>query len=206
MIVRIIAAASLFAAAIPTLAQHPPVPKADTAKLATLLAKGESIEGRVDGDLNGDGLIDTAFVGRGGDSRTLYVALAVRAETFFDHDLVGKGPLSPDPLGGAELSIARGVLTVKDLVGGTTATQGVYRVRWDPSAKKMRLIGLDTRLYSRTYAHDGRETSWNLLTGDRTSRKMTLVKGGGGYANGPIVRSRKPTQPVYIDVMPDIEE
>jgi hypothetical protein len=192
-------------AAQPASAQRPNVPRASNDELTAKLAKGETLEGRVDGDLNGDGQIDTAFVGRGDDTRNLYVVLAVREETFVDHDLIGKGPLDAYPLGAAELKIAKGVLTVTDLVGGTSATQGVYRLRYDPAARKMRLIGLDAEFYSRTWQHDGRETSWNLLTGDFTSRRLKLRAPGGPYDPGPVVKTKKPTRPVYLDKLPDLE-
>jgi hypothetical protein len=198
------ATASMLVAA-PLSAQLPAVPKALDAELANKLAKGETLEGRVDGDLNGDGQIDTAFIGRGNDSRTLYVALAVREETFVDHDLIGRGPLDAYPLGPAELAIARGVLTVKDLVGGTSATAATYRLRYEPATKQMRLIGLDTNFYSRTWAHDGRETSWNLLTGDRSTRVLKLEAPGGPYIPGATVKAKLATKPVYIDKLPDIE-
>lgn len=205
MIARVVAAVSLFAAAMPALARPPSVPKADNAELTGMLATGETLEGRVDGDLDGDGQIDTAFVGRGEDKRSLYVAITYCDQFSCSHAPMGPGPLDPYPLGTAELSVTRGVLTVKDLTGGTSATQVIYRLRYEPATKKMRLIGLDTSFYSRTYAHDGREMSWNLLTGDRTTRAMTLVKGGGGYVNGPIIRSRKLSKPVYLEKLPDIE-
>jgi hypothetical protein len=198
------ATASMLVAA-PLSAQLPAVPKASDAELANRLAKGETLEGRVDGDLNGDGQIDTAFIGRGEETRTLYVLLAVRAETFSDHDLIGKGPLDVYPLGQAELAIARGVLTVKDLVGGTSATQATYRLRYEPAAKRMRLIGLDTNFYSRTWAHDGREISWNLLTGDRSTRTLKLKAPGGPYVPGPAVKTKRATKPVYIENLPDID-
>jgi hypothetical protein len=198
------ATASMLVAA-PLSAQLPAVPKASDAELANKLAKGETLEGRVDGDLNGDGQIDTAFIGRGEETRTLYVVLAVREETFSDHNQIGKGLLDAYPLGPAELAIARGVLTVKDLVGGTSATQATYRLRYEPATKRMRLIGLDTNFYSRTWAHDGRETSWNLLTGDRSTRVLKLKAPGGPDLSGAAVKTKRATKPVYIDKLPDID-
>lgn len=200
-----IAAALLTLATVPLQAQRPIVPKASTAELGDKLAKGETLEGRVDGDLNGDGQIDTAFIGRGDDSRTLYVLIAVVGENFMDHDLLGKGPLDAYPLGAAEMAIARGVLSVKDLVGGTSATAATYRLRYEPATKRMRLIGLDTTFYSRTWAHDGRETSWNLLTGDRTTKALKLRAPGGPYDPGPLVKGKRPTKPVYLDKLPEVD-
>lgn len=198
-------AAALLLAGAQAAARLPDVPMPKNIELGALVASGEVLEGRVDGDLNGDGLTDTAFIGSGDERRTLYVMIAYRTQTDMGHDPVGSGPLATDPLGGAELSITRGVLTVKDLVGGTTATQATYRLRWDPAVKKMRLIGLDANLYSRTWAHDGRETSWNLLTGAFTSRRLKLRAPGGPYDPGRVVKSKKPTRPVYLDKLPELE-
>ncbi|HEY6815946.1 MAG TPA: hypothetical protein VI168_10440 [Croceibacterium sp.] len=49
----------------------------------------------------------------------------------------------------------------------------------------MRLIGLDATVHSRTYAHDEFETSWNLLTGDATTRELELNTGEGDEAHKP---------------------
>ena len=51
----------------------------------------------------------------------------------------------------------------------------------------MRLIGFDTTLYSRTYAHDGFELSWNLLTGKLVTRELRLNRKGGEAAYDKIV-------------------
>lgn len=186
-------------------AQTPDVPVADDAQLSAQLNRGESLETRVDGDLNGDGQIDIAFVGRSDESRTLYVLLAYRSEFDLGHEPLPSGALDPFPLGAAELAISRGVLVVKDLTGGTTAEQATYRLRFDRAKKSMRLIGLDRTLYSRTYAHDGVETSWNLLTGAHTRRALMLLPSGGGYSKGPVVTSRKPSPPLFLDRLPGAE-
>ncbi len=199
-------AATVLVAAVGSLhAQRPTVARAPTAALTSKLAKGETLEGRIDGDLNGDGQVDTAFIGRGEDSRSLYVLLAVRGKNFMDHDLIGKGPLDVYPLGSAEMTISRGVLAVKDLVGGTSATAATYRLRYEPATRRMRLIGLDTTFYSRTWSHDGRETSWNLLTGDRTTRTLKLRGPGGPYNPGPLAKSQRSTKPVYLEQLPEVD-
>lgn len=189
----------------PLAAQTPDVSVAEDAELSIQLTRGESLETRVDGDLNGDGQIDTAFVGRGEGRRTLYILLAYREEFDFGHMLLPNGALDPSPLGNAELTIARGVLVVKDLTGGTTAVQISHRLRYDAKKNSMRLIGLDRTLYSRTFAHDGEETSWNLLTGALTRRALKLLPDGSGYSKGPFVISRKPSPPRFIDELPSAE-
>lgn len=174
------------------------------------LEKGEEVESRTDGDLNGDGQADTVLVGRGEETRTVKAMLLTKGE--FDIDLIPVGMLKLDsyPLGAAEVSITKGVLKITDLVGGTTAVNTVYRYRLVPGPKpRMRLIGLDATLYSRTYAHDGLEISWNLLTGDYITREMKLNKSGKGEAAyGQIIekKSKKPSKPLYMETTPDPNE
>jgi hypothetical protein len=64
------------------------------------------------------------------------------------------------------LTLDGNVLKFEDMTGGTTAISSTRRFRYDGRGEQMRLIGLDATVYSRTYAHDGFETSWNLLNGD----------------------------------------
>jgi len=174
------------------------------------LEKGEEVESRTDGDLNGDGQADTVLIGRGEETRTVKAMLLTKGE--FDIDLIPVGMLKLDsyPLGAAEVSITKGVLKITDLVGGTTAVNTVYRYRLVPGPKpRMRLIGLDATLYSRTYAHDGLEISWNLLTGDYITREMKLNKSGKGEAAyGQIIekKSKKPSKPLYMETTPDPNE
>ena len=186
-------------------AQQAQVPRPDDAALENMLPPGHTLETRADGDLNGDGRIDVAFVGRREDERALYVAFAYVDEFDLGHEIRAKGPLDSWPLGPAELSVARGVLTVEDLTGGTTAASSTYRLRYDARRKRMRLIGLDMTSYSRTYAHDGTEYSGNLLTGDTIRRDLKVVAGGGGYDKGPERRAKRVVKPIYLENLPDSE-
>ncbi|WHU03968.1 hypothetical protein [Sphingomonas sp. NIBR02145] len=177
--------------------------------IKSFLEKGEEVESRTNGDLNGDGQPDTVLIGRGDDTRTLKVLLLHKGE--FDIDLTPVGTLKLDsyPLGAAEVSIAKGVLKITDLTGGTTAVNAVYRYRLIPGPRpRMRLIGIDATLYSRTYAHDGAEISWNLLTGDYINREMKLNKKGGNAAYDPILekKSKKPSKVVWMEDTPDPNE
>jgi len=178
--------------------------------LKSWLEKGEEVESRTDGDLNGDGQADTVLIGRGEETRTVKAMLLSKGE--FDVDLVTVGTLKLDsyPLGAAEVRITKGVLKITDLVGGTTAVNTVYRYRLAPGPKpRMRLIGLDATLYSRTYAHDGLEISWNLLTGDYITREMKLNKSGKGDAAYDRIiekKSKKPSKVLYMEDTPDPDE
>lgn len=204
MTMRVAALAFLMTAA-PAGAQH--VPVASPAELQNAIAQDAAVEVRVDGDLNGDGETDTAFIENGNDSRRLHVLLAYRTETDLGHDPAGIHDLESSALGPAQLSVVRGVLLVKDLTGGTSAIEATYRYRWDAAAKKMRLIGLDASSYSRTFQHDTHEISWNLLTGDFITRYAKLkpesAKGDEAYLD-PVEKKRKrPSRPLYLDTTPD---
>lgn len=174
-------------------------------EIGAQLAKGEEVESVTQGDLNGDGEPDTVLIGRGEETRTAKAMLRTGGR------LVTVGTLKLDayPLGAADVSIAKGVLKITDLVGGTAAVNTVYRYRLAPGPRpRMRLIGLDATLYSRTYAHDGHEISWNLLTGDTVTRDMKLSKKGGDAAYDPILekKGKKPSKPLYMEDTPDPNE
>ena len=93
------------------------------------LELGEEIETRADGDLNGDGDTDTVYVVASPDARMLRVMLSYRSEVDIGHEPGGELKLEPLPIGPAELTIAKGVLTIRDLNGGTTALSATYRYR-----------------------------------------------------------------------------
>ena len=96
---------------------------------------------------------------------------------------------------------------VKDLTGGTTAYSTTRRYRYDQAAGRMRLIGFDSTLYSRTYAHDGFELSWNLVTGKLITRELRLNEKGGDAAYDPIVEkaTTRKSGKVWLSDTPDPE-
>jgi hypothetical protein len=192
---RILASAALLIATPATAQQASP-------EIRAQLAKGEAVESVTIGDLNGDGQPDIVLIGQGEETRTAKAMLRLGGK------LVTIGTLKLDtyPLGAADVRIAKGVLKITDLVGGTTAVNTVYRYRLAPGPKpRMRLIGIDAMLYSRTYAHDGYELSWNLLTGDQITRAMKLNNKGGEAAYDPIIekKGKKPSKPLYMEDTPD---
>lgn len=145
------------------------------------LPPGVELESRIDGDLNGDGVADIAYVARNDDSRALTVLLSAKGglDAVYRPEVL---PLEPTQLGPGKLALDGNVLTFEDLTGGTTAVSSTRRFRYDGRGERMRLIGIDATLYSRTFAHDGFETSWNLLNGDATTRELRLNRGGGDAA------------------------
>lgn len=171
------------------------------------LDPGEVLEVRAEGDLNGDGVDDIAYIVGTIDSRTLTVLLSVKHE--FDFEFRQERlPLEITLLGPGSLTIAPGTLTVEDLTGGTTAVASTRRYRYDKAEGRMRLIGLDATLYSRTFAHDGFEFSWNLLNGDLITRELHLNEGGGDAAYDPIVekKGKRRTGEVWLADSPDPEQ
>lgn len=210
-----VATAILLSIPIPAAAQRSQTSRLTDAQLNDSLELGQEIESRADGDLNGDGLIDTAYIAGSPDARTMTVLIAQRPGAKTPFRPVGNLKLEPSPLGPAAVSIAKGVLRVEDLTGGTTAISAIYRFRIDPAEKRgpgkgqgrMRLIGLDATLYSRTYAHDGFEMSWNLLTSDIVTRDLRLNKGGGDAAYDKVFerRFKRPSKPLYMEDTPDPE-
>jgi hypothetical protein len=148
------------------------------------LPAGAEIESRVNGDLNGDGIEDAAYVAHNDDSRALTVVLPAKDEFSVDYRtevLV----LEPTAFAPGTLTLDGTVLAFEDTTGGTTAVSSTRRFRYDGRGGQMRLIGLDARAHSRTYAHDGFETSWNLLNGDATTRELKRNTGGGDAAYNP---------------------
>lgn len=201
-------ALALTIAVIAAPAMGQPVPRMGEDEVAGMLGKGAELEVRLDGDLNGDGETDTVFIGRSEEKRELTAMLAYRSEVDLGHEPVGLLELDAYPLGPAEISIRKGVLTIEDLTGGTTALAATYRYRYDPKAGRMRLIGLDAKYYSRTNSHGWRELSWNLLTGDQTISEADLATGGGDEAYGParIHKLKRSSKPLYMEDTPDPEE
>ena len=170
------------------------------------LPPGTELETRTDGDLNGDGVDDIAFLAGNEDSRSLTVLLSAKGEV--DVDFTAETlELEPTMFGPGTLTIAGNVLTFEDLTGGTTAIASNRRFRYDGLRKRMRLIGLDATVYSRTNAHDGFETSWNLLNGDTITRELRLVEGAGedAYENGRERRFKRRIRPQFLADSPDPE-
>lgn len=173
------------------------------AGLEKLLPIGAEIEARADADFTGDGLVDAAAVAVKDDDRLLVVAAGSPRGLM----KIGQTAMDPGPLGSAELSVVRGVLIVEDLTGGTTALSSTYRWRYDPVRQKMRLIGDDVSLYSRTWAHDGRDVSTNRLTGVQISIFQKLKGRGENATYMPSKQISKTVSrdPIYMGDEPSPE-
>jgi hypothetical protein len=165
------------------------------------LRPGETLEARVDGDLDGDGMPDTAWLTGSEDKRELIVHVT---------DGVTEAlALDTTPLGPGALSIRNSVLVFEDLTGGTTAIDATRRYRYDKDQVRFRLIGYDATLYSRTEQHDGFEVSWNLLTGAAIVRKLHLNRTGKGDAAFDHIYEHKAVKrspPVWLADTPTPED
>lgn len=169
------------------------------------LPEGATVEARLDVDLNSDGLRDFIVVGSNENERKLIVFVAFSSDTDMGYRPVGDLVMDTSPLGSAELSFKAGVLVVKDLTGGTTAVSSLYRFRYDKAADRMRLIGDDVTLYSRTAIHGSVEVSTNRLTGVQIV-KRSEIKGMGENASlvpGKPAIKRVSRKPVYMEDAPD---
>ena len=189
---------------------RPAMPPVTDQFLLDQLEPGEEIETRADGDLNGDGDPDTVFVVASPDERHLYVVLSYRGEVDIGHEPGGNFKLGPDRLGPAGLTISKGVLTIRDLTGGTTALSATYRYRaaTTKDGQRMRLIGLDAKVYSRTYAHDGDEMSWNVATGDTITTLLKITGTGEDRAYDKVYtrKFKRPVRTIYMEDTPGAEE
>lgn len=177
--------------------QPPPM---SAEEIANYIPDGARIETRLDADINGDGMPDTIFIGASDERRILKVMMASVDEFDTGYQPVGEAGMDVDPLGAASLSVKKGVLLVEDLTGGTTAIHSLYRYRFDAKARRMRLIGDDVTLYSRTNAHESTAISTNRLTGARTTKESKIE--GDGYVDQPPKQGKVPTRPVYMEDAP----
>ncbi len=177
--------------------QHPPM---TAEQLAPYLPDGATIETRLDADLTGDGLADLAVVASNDDVRVLKIMIAYAGEFDMGFDPVGEMKMGVGPLGAASLSVKKGVLLVEDIEGGTTAIQSLYRFRFDPKETKMRLIGDDVTLYSRTNAHDSTSISTNRLTGAQVLKRSVVNE--DGYTDQPEQKKKVGTAPIWMDDAP----
>ena len=141
------------------------------------IPKGWTQESLHQADLNGDGTPDRVLVIRDADVENRRLLAAVSTPRGYRN--VGEAGLPGYPLGEAEVTFSdKGVLVVKDLTGGTTATAATMRYRFDAASGGMRYIGLDLTNYSRTNQHDAIHYSYNWLSGERVKQVDRLTKRG----------------------------
>jgi hypothetical protein len=178
----------------------------DPVTLAALLPADQKLEKRLDGDLNGDGRPDIAFVGRNAESAaTLYVASAAKGPSIAPYSVLASGRLATSAPGQVGLAIEQGVLIVDFEIGGTTRVNSTYRLRYDDRAKAMRLIGFDMTTYDKMLAHDTTALSWNLVTGRvvRSVAKATTRDDGPPAVK---TQSKRLVAPILLNALPAPDE
>lgn len=188
-------ALALALAAAPAAAQVGPQP---------MFEAGEELEVELHADFNADGYADVAYIVRGENRRELRVTTTVVTEVEIGETPPQVLALDAYPLAEGTLKVKGNVLLLEDLTGGTTAVASTHRFRWDGKLQAMRLIGLDAKLYSRTFAHDGQEASWNLLTGDLVTRTLRLNTGKGDHAYNLAdeAKTKKRIKPLKLEESP----
>jgi len=144
---------------------------------------GWTVEEEMQGDLNEDGVPDAVLmlVQEGHADPTdeagrILVVLAGRADGSFERIGISEKVLLCVQCFGAiggkpELSIQRGVLIVDQLRGSRDTVSGLWRFRFDPGAKRMRLIGLDVKKTDRATGESTSEST-NYLTGKRVLESL----------------------------------
>ena len=197
---RLLIAVSLFSISTIALAAPPSLPtRADA--LPLFVPKGFTVEAEIDVDFNKDGKADVAAVLKGEDERFVVVAISEGKGL----RRIGVGEIEPYSLGEAHLSAPKGVLVIEDLTGGTTAISSLYRYRYEAATDRMRLIGDDVELYSRTNQHDSTKISSNRLTGDRVTTISKLTEAGDYRVMNPR-RSKIKIEALYLENAPDPSE
>jgi len=148
---------------------------------------GWTVESEHHPDLDNDGAPDLVLILAAPDNESRRL-LAARAGGG-GYRNIGEAELPGYPLGEAEVTFTdRAVLVIKDLTGGTTAVEATLRYRYEPPGR-MRFIGQDITLYSRTNQHDATHLSFNWLTGDRVEQTDRLTR-NGDYKPLPAKRTR----------------
>ena len=192
LVTALLAPAAYAAPAIPVRADAPP----------RFVPEGWRVETQLEADYDGDGKFDIAMVVLNDDERWLLVAVGEGKGL----RRIGLGEMDAYPLGDASLEAKKGVLVVNDLTGGTTAIASTYRYRYEAASGRMRLIGDDVELYSRTNAHGGISVSTNRLTGKRISQTSTIDEPGGERRFSKETVSKVPLAPIYLEDAPVPED
>lgn len=170
------------------------------ADIESSVAMGDEMEDRVTGDLNGDGVNDVAYVVGSIDNRNLYVLMGKQDG---EYTLVGTQILDKPPIDKATLSITNGVLNLIEHTGQTVAIAATYRYRLDTKKERMRLIGLDAKLYYRDFSKEGFELSWNMLTYKMVTH--VLKPDGASYEKAFEQKYEWLSNPVYMEETIDPE-
>ena len=171
---------------------------------------GWTVEQELQGDLDGDGipdavlmLVEEGHTGPTDEAARILVVLAGRADGSFEQTGTNEKMLLCVQCfgamgGGPELSIQRRVLIVDQLRGSRDTANGLWRFRFDPGSKRMRLIGLDVKKTDRATGVSTSEST-NYLNGKRVTESLRYDKA----KNKDVVVSKKTgsvdTAPIFLE-------
>jgi hypothetical protein len=151
----------------------------EPATIEAFVPEGWEMTQRLDADLDGDRRVDTALLltrvdDQDDHSRRLLVLMARDGSLW----AAGQVALEMHPEAPV-LTAKRGVLVLEYEQGGASnSMMGTYRYRYEPTSRRMRMIGVDLSSYSRTNSVDAVEISANLLTGDRIVKRSEVIDEG----------------------------
>jgi len=174
----------------------------EDAALNALLPAGQTMGPRMDGDLNGDGRRDVAFVGIGAEASALYVAVSVDKPAA-GYALIGKGQIAADQPDRIDLSINGRDLTVEFDNGGTLRVLATYQLRYDAPRKAMRLIGFNMSTWEIAPYPDMDKRSWNLLTGQTIRTISKSLDDKGEKLSTSEKRGKLIVKPIMLETLPD---
>ena len=155
-------------------------------------APGETIETRVEGDLNGDGRADFAMVTSDGNARHLRVFFATNGGAPI---AAGHMPLPFPAPRAAVLRIDAGALTLENPGAGPDAIDATYVFQAAPNAPRMRLIRMRAEKTPKTII-------WNLLTGDLVAARSNAAESGNEHS--ALKRTRRSVSILFMEETPDI--
>lgn len=144
---------------------------------------GWAVEQELQGDLNEDAIPDAVLMGMQeghaaptDEAGRILVVLAGRADGSFEQIGANEKLLLCIQCFGAmggkpQLSIQRKVLIVEQVRGSRETVSGLWRFRFDPKSKRMRLIGLDVKNTDRGTGVSTSEST-NYLNGKRATESL----------------------------------
>ena len=153
---------------------------AEGAKEQEFVPGGWKVDGRVEGDLDGDGRADRVLrlvprdydssgIVAAPESQALLVLLSAEGGRLRRAGLATKLLVPVVPQYGVQLNVKNGVLVVNQNFGMTEVSDLTHRFRYDPASGRLLLIGKDTFSYHRPQGPDwpAVKISENYLTGVR---------------------------------------
>jgi hypothetical protein len=153
---------------------------AEGAKEQEFVPGGWKVDGRAEGDLDGDGRADLVLrlvpgdydssgVTAAPESQALLVLLSSNAGRLRRAGLATKLLVTVVPQYGVEMKVGGGVLVVNQNFGMTEVSDLTHRFRYDPASGRLLLIGKDTFSYHRPQGPNwpAVKVSENYLTGVR---------------------------------------